>query len=309
VPTTRRSHDVRAAVWLDRKVVDFDGSDMMGDPGSVEGAGELADRSLPPRSLIVTVVGLYVREFGGWVGVSSLIRLLEPVGVDAPAVRSAVSRLKRRGILVAEKRDTTAGYALSAVARDILAIGDRRIFDRPAAVGEDWTMVVFSVPESERHNRHALRTRLAGLGFGNVTSGVWIAPTHLAADCARALAVDGLDAYADLFVGARLDSAELAARVSQWWDLDALGAAYARFFTQFEELRERWNEASPAQDPGEAFADYIRVLTAWRRLPYRDPGLPAHLLPRPWPGERATALFADLRALLEKPAHTFVDNV
>ncbi|QII00284.1 PaaX family transcriptional regulator [Rhodococcoides fascians A21d2] len=290
-------------------MVDFDGSDVLGEADSGDGAADLTDRSLPPRSLIVTVVGLYVREFGGWVSVSSLIRLMEPVGVDAPAVRSAVSRLKRRGILVAEKRGTTAGYALSAVARDILAIGDRRIFGRPAAVDEDWTMVVFSVPESERRNRHALRTRLAGLGFGNVTSGVWIAPTHLAADCATALAADGLGAYADIFAGARLESADLAVRVSQWWDLDALGAGYAQFFTQFEVLRETWNEASPAKDPGEAFADYIRVLTAWRRLPYRDPGLPAHLLPRSWPGERAATLFADLRALLEKPAHTYVDRV
>ncbi|CCQ17511.1 PaaX family transcriptional regulator [Rhodococcus sp. AW25M09] len=290
-------------------MVDFDGSDVLGDADSGDGAADLTDRSLPPRSLIVTVVGLYVREFGGWVSVSSLIRLMEPVGVDAPAVRSAVSRLKRRGILVAEKRGTTAGYALSAVARDILAIGDRRIFARPAAVDEDWTMVVFSVPESERSSRHALRTRLAGLGFGNVTSGVWIAPAHLADDCAQALAVDGLDAYADVFVGARLAYADLSVRVLQWWDLEALGAAYSRFFVQFEVLRETWTDASPAEHPGEAFADYIRALTAWRRLPYRDPGLPAHLLPQPWPGERATALFADLRELLEKPAHTFVDRV
>ncbi|OZC52706.1 PaaX family transcriptional regulator [Rhodococcus sp. WWJCD1] len=290
-------------------MVDFDGSDMMGDVDSVDGAEDLADRSLPPRSLIVTVVGLYVREFGGWVSVSSLIRLLEPVGVDAPAVRSAVSRLKRRGILVAEKRGTTAGYALSDVAQDILAIGDRRIFARPVAIEEDWTMVVFSVPESERRSRHALRTRLSGLGFGNVTSGVWIAPAHLAQDCATALAGDGLDAYADVFVGAHLASGDIARQVSQWWDLEALGAAYVRFFAQYEALRETWNEASPAEHPGAAFADYVRVLTAWRRLPYRDPGLPAHLLPQPWPGERATALFADLRALLERPAHSFVDQV
>ncbi|AYJ50282.1 PaaX family transcriptional regulator [Rhodococcus sp. P1Y] len=290
-------------------MVDVNGSDMLGDVDPVDGAADPVDLSLPPRSLIVTVVGLYVREFGGWVSVSSLIRLMEPVGVDAPAVRSAVSRLKRRGILVAEKRGTTAGYALSAVARDILAIGDRRIFARPASVGEDWTMVVFSVPESERRSRHALRTRLAGLGFGNVTSGVWIAPAHLADDCEKALAADGLDAYADVFTGARLNSEDLTMRVSQWWDLEALGAAYARFVAQFEVLRETWNEATPAENPGEAFADYIRALTAWRRLPYRDPGLPAHLLPQPWPGDRATALFADLRELLEKPAHAFVDRI
>jgi phenylacetic acid degradation operon negative regulatory protein len=112
-----------------------------------------------------------------------------------------------------------------------------------------------------------------------------------------------------VFVGAQLTSDHAAQRVSQWWDLHALGDAYGGFRVQFGALVERWNDASPADEPGAAFADYVRVLTAWRRLPYRDPGLPAHLLPQPWPGESATALFADLRLLLEKPAHGFVDQI
>ncbi len=53
------------------------------------------------------------------------------LGVDEPAVRSSISRLKRRGILEAERVDGVAGYALSEHAREILAEGDRRIFERP----------------------------------------------------------------------------------------------------------------------------------------------------------------------------------
>ena len=43
--------------------------------------------------------------------------------------------------------------------------------------------------------------------------------------------------------------------------------------------------------PGQAFADYVRVLTAWRRLPFLDPGLPPELLPADWHGTRAAELF------------------
>ncbi|MBY6365401.1 PaaX family transcriptional regulator [Rhodococcoides corynebacterioides] len=289
-----------SAAEADRAAAD----DLAADTADVADTGDGA----PPRSLIVTVFGLYVREFGGWVGVGTLIRLLEPLGVDAQAVRSAVSRLKRRGILVAEKRGTTAGYALSDVAREILALGDRRIFSPPPETGEEWVMVVFSVPESERKNRHALRTRLSGMGFGNVTSGVWVAPAHLAEDARVVLARAGLDGYADVFAGSRLISGDVADRVGQWWNLDELASSYERFVVRVEPLVDRWRAADPSADPAGAFADYVRVLTAWRRLPYRDPGLPASLLPESWPGVAARDLFGAVRELLEKPAHAYVDE-
>ncbi|WP_447646994.1 PaaX family transcriptional regulator C-terminal domain-containing protein [Nocardioides zeae] len=56
---------------------------------------------------------------------------------------------------------------------------------------------------------------------------------------------------------------------------------------------------------GGAFADYVRALTAWRRFPYLDPGLPADLLPQGWSGTRAADTFFELRRLLAGPAHDF----
>lgn len=57
-----------------------------------------------PRSLIVTLYGAYGRFMPGPVPVAELIRLLAAVGVDAPSVRSSVSRLKRRGLLLPPAR-------------------------------------------------------------------------------------------------------------------------------------------------------------------------------------------------------------
>ena len=52
------------------------------------------------------------------------------------------------------------------------------------------------------------------------------------------------------------------------------------------------------------------MLTEWRRLPYRDPGLPLSLLPPGWHGVTAGALFdelnAALSALARERAHTVI---
>ena len=268
-----------------------------------------ASTAARPRALIVTIYGLYARSAGGWLGVSTLIRLMGRLGVEEPAVRSSISRLKRRGILEPERRDGTAGYALSAHARAILDEGDRRIFDRPRGTLDDgWVLAVFSVPESERGKRHALRSRLTWLGFGTVGPGVWIAPGHLEAETRDAIDRDGLADYVDLFHADYRGFASLPGEVAHWWDLDELGGLYAEFTRGQAPVLAGWRRRRGRDDAGEAFADYVRVLTAWRRLPYLDPGLAADVLPRDWAGVKAAELFADLRQRLEAPAHRFVED-
>jgi phenylacetic acid degradation operon negative regulatory protein len=274
------------------------------DAGEAAGSGAAA-RTAQPRQLIVTVYGLYARSDGGWLSVASLIQLLADLGVDEPAVRSSISRLKRRGILTARRHEGSAGYELSDDALAILREGDVRIFRRQRATTADgWMLAVFSVPESERHKRHILRSQLTKLGFGTAAPGVWIAPAHLHGATADMLRRLRLDAYADLFRGDHLAFGDLAAKVRRWWDLDELERHYREFLDAHAPvLRRRRQDAGTGRD---AFADYVRVLTDWRRLPYLDPGLPEELLPEEWIGIRAADLFFTLRSRLEEPARAHV---
>ena len=261
-----------------------------------------------PRSLIVTIFGAYGRETGGWLSVASLVRLMSAVGVEEPAVRSSVSRLKRRGVLVAERRDGAAGYGLSPTFHAELEEGDRRIFSKPATRLEDgWVLAAFSVPESERRQRHQLRSRLTWLGFGTVAPGVRIAPAHLAGETATVLARVGLSAYVDLFRADYLDFADLREEVGRWWDLDELAVRYGGYLRTWQPVLTSWRRRRSV-DPREAFADYVATLDAWRRLPFLDPGLPAELLPRGWQGTRAADVFFGLRERLAGPAHELVDD-
>ena len=257
--------------------------------------------ALQPRQLIVSLYGLYAREHGSWLSVAAVVRLMAALGVEEPAVRSSISRLKRRGLLDARRVDGVAGYALTEVAQEILADGDARIFGRRRAEQADgWLLVVFSVPESERDKRHQLRSQLTRLGFGTVAPGVWVAPGHLADETGEVLDRRGLASYVELFRGAHLG--DVRDRVARWWDLDALHARYAEFLDRQEPVRERVASGGGSA-PEQAFADYVRLLTDWRRLPYADPGRPLDLLPADWNGARAADLFADLRVRLADPAH------
>ncbi|MFD8641967.1 PaaX family transcriptional regulator C-terminal domain-containing protein [Streptomyces zaomyceticus] len=260
-----------------------------------------------PRSLIVSLYGAYGRTpDGSPMPVAALIRLLAVLGVDAPSVRSSVSRLKRRGLLLPGRTaDGAAGYALSEDARRLLDDGDRRIYARTEPkLSEGWVLAVFSVPEAERHKRHLLRSRLARLGFGTAAPGVWIAPARLYEETRNALERLELSPYVDLFRGDHLGYAATAGAVARWWDLPSIAGLHEEFLAAHEPVLRAWRAAPAGAE--DAYRDYLLVLDSWRRLPYADPVLPAELLPDDWPGRRSAEVFAALHELLRDRGAEFV---
>ncbi|MFI8455031.1 PaaX family transcriptional regulator C-terminal domain-containing protein [Kitasatospora sp. NPDC085464] len=292
-----------------------------------------------PSSLIHTVYGEFVRRLGGWISIADLIALMAELDVDGPAVRSAMSRLKKAGTLHQERRAGT-GYRLAPAMEPVFEEGDRRIFHslEPAELADGWVVAVFSVPESERAHRHQLRSRLSWLGFGNAAPGVWLAPARLLPDARRLLERLGLSAYVHLFLSAEYAGfADLRTAVAGWWDLPAIEAQYAAFTDAWRPVAEDLREPGPPRavgadgppmtpdpdgpprtagagdrhgiDPAEAFRAYVPMLTQWRRLPYLDPGLPAPLLPADWNAVPARAVFAELHGLLAEPSLRYVEKV
>jgi phenylacetic acid degradation operon negative regulatory protein len=258
-----------------------------------------------PRSLIVTLYGAYGRFAPGPVPVAELIRLLAAVGVDAPSVRSSVSRLKRRGLLLpARTARGAAGYELSDGARQLLEDGDRRIYAAAPYADEGWVLAVFSVPESERQKRHVLRSRLAALGFGTAAPGVWIAPARLYEESRHTLGRLGLDAYVDFFRGEHLGFSPTAEAVARWWDLAAIAKTHEAFLDRHARVLHDW-QRRPDTPPEDAYRDYLLALDSWRHLPYADPGLPARLLPADWPGTRSAAVFRALHERLRDAGAAF----
>jgi phenylacetic acid degradation operon negative regulatory protein len=231
----------------------------------------------------MTFFGAFLRRLGGWIAVADLIALMADVDLDEQAVRSAVSRLKRRGVIAAERRGGAAGYRLTEHGLAILEAGDARIFERPRSEAPEWLLVLFSVPETRRALRHKLRTRLAWLGLGSVGSAVWIGPAHVEREVRLLVDELAVEDHVELFRAEHAGAEPLATAVASWWDLDAIAAEYRAYL-------EKWGGRRLAR----AFADYLRQLDDWRRIPFHDPGLPPAALPDDWPGNAAWALFDEL---------------
>jgi phenylacetic acid degradation operon negative regulatory protein len=246
-----------------------------------------------PRSLLLTLYGAYLRDLGGWAAVADLVTLLEDVDVAPQSTRSAISRMKQAGTLEAERRNGVAGYALTDEAVAMLRDGDQVIYHSIEPPNGEWAMVVFSVPEAQRGRRHQLRKRLTRLGFGQLSSGVWIAPHPALRRLGRMLRSTGLDQYVTTWTARPEDASAIEDRAGEAWDLGALASAYREFSATYDGVIDT------PMDDRDAFATYLRMLSHWRRLPFMDPGLPPALLPQPWPGAEARALFTRSKEALE----------
>jgi len=257
--------------------------------------------AVQPKARILDVYGACARDVGGWLAIADLIDLLARLDVDAQAIRSAASRLKRQHLLVSQKIGGVAGYALSDAAAAILEDGDRRIFRKlDADVDPSWLIVTFSVPEAKRQQRYLIRSRLTQLGFGQGPASVLLAPAVILPETERLLGREGLLGNVALWKGEYHGFDDFEAVVASAWDLPAIAQSYEAYLREMEPVAERWSNGDLTDEQG--FVDYMANLAAWRRLPYLDPGLPCSVTPDDWPGERARALFLDVDQMLRPRA-------
>jgi phenylacetic acid degradation operon negative regulatory protein len=268
-------------------------------------ADDFSSRPGSATSLVLTIVGLYLRRVGGWISTAGLVRLADEVGSPGPLTRTAIARLKKRGILAGSRRDGVAGYAVRQEAVRILERGDRRIFaPRNMVADGSWCLISFSLPEDRRQVRHQLRRRLSWIGCGIVAPALWICPDYLSDEVEEILRDLGIRNAATVFRTElpRVDG-PIEEAIAQWWDLPAIDALHRDFIKTIDGLLP----ASPSS--AEAFRAYVTGIDAWRIIPYLDPGLPLSLLPTDWPGRESNALFAELSDLLAEPAWQHVRQV
>ncbi|WP_307815538.1 PaaX family transcriptional regulator C-terminal domain-containing protein [Streptomyces sp. 7-21] len=266
---------------------------MVRSAGAPDSREDETERAIRPQTLLFALLGDQVLDRGVAVATGSVIGVLEQLGVGEHATRATLARMTRRGLLRRLRRGRQTFLGLTPRAVAVLRDGRHKL--RADVVEREWdgcwTLLAFTVPESRRAARHALRTRLAWAGFAPLRSGLWISPR--AADVSEALAdLDLLD-QAEVFRAEAAGWTDPAQLVRQAWDLGGLAADYRRFLA-------RWPDGGQAGP--DALTLRTRLTAEWLLLIRQEPRLPQALLPADWPGVRAQERFRNLQSRLTGPA-------
>jgi phenylacetic acid degradation operon negative regulatory protein len=251
------------------------------------------------RSALFDLYGDHLRTRGRSAPIAALVRLLAALDIAAPAARTAVSRMVRQGWLSPARLPQGRGYALTTKAVRRLDEAGRRIYrDAPDTWDGRWHLLVIQhIPDRVRRER--LRAGLAYLGYAPLDDTTWISP-RASAELEPLFEAEGVRAerFASSYDG---DPRGLVART---WDIDGLARAYERWIGEAEDLLAAFREPADEQ----AFAVRSRLVHEWRKFLFRDPGLPAMLLPDDWPGTKAARFFDEEAARLLPAASRFVDR-
>jgi phenylacetic acid degradation operon negative regulatory protein len=251
------------------------------------------------RSALFDLYGDHLRVRGGQAPVSSLVRLLAPLGIAAPAVRTAVSRMVRQGWLTPVRLAGGAGYALTPRASHRLDEAAERIYARGDPDWDGHWHILVTGRMRERTRRERVRAALGYLGYAQLAGSTWVSP-RASAELDALLETERLPAER---FRATYDGDPHGLLVHAW-DLDRLALAYQRWLAAADELTAG---VSPGATDEVIFAVRSTLVHEWRKFLFSDPGLPAPLLPQPWPGHEAARFFHSESARLLPAASRFVD--
>jgi phenylacetic acid degradation operon negative regulatory protein len=250
------------------------------------------------QNLILRIVAQRGEISGG-----ELLEVIQKFDRSADAVRAATNRMVRAGLLAKSGRGRgnlryTLGPKGQAIVEQFIARAVRWHIALASQVDWDggWLAVTFSVPEEQRSKRDAFRACLAELGFGLLSSSVWISPFDYEAEIISLIEELDLGGQVMLLHCQSIwqpdvkDSQDLAYRV---WDLATLETRYRHFNRRAEMLQasleqiERGGEVDAQALFFEAMdlqGELIDIIFS------EDPCLPIELLSPDWPGRRTHEL-------------------
>lgn len=210
------------------------------------------------------------------------------------AYRSAMSRLKKAGLLV--KADTTGHLPqlrLTPLAKERIPV-----YHRPDTLWDThwrgiWYMLIFDVPEKERHYRDTLRGFLKRLRMGCLQKSVWITPRDIRPEYDDLEQAANVHAISYLLESRTVLHRETAEIVENSWNFDGLQELHERYLSVFGEniklLKEVDHDADALMNllyqEAEAYVQCMRP----------DPLLPNELLPKEYLGKKVYKLHNQVR--------------
>jgi phenylacetic acid degradation operon negative regulatory protein len=244
------------------------------------------------------------------IGSRELIDVAEKFGLSPDATRAAANRMARAKLLTKigqgrgnlRYRVGPRGQAL--IEQLVTKVRWWHLAPKGQLTWDGhWLVVTFSISEGERGKRDAFRARLMELGFGLLSSGVWISPFDRSAKVTALIDELALAGHVVLLRCERLwmpGGENENALVYRVWGLQKLEPHYHALIGHIELMLTLLKQVKQGAtvDTEKIFFQAQALQGELIDILAQDPCLPFELLPVDWPSLRAHELF-----------HTLVDTI
>ncbi|EIM76740.1 phenylacetic acid degradation operon negative regulatory protein [Nitratireductor aquibiodomus RA22] len=250
-------------------------------------------------SLVITLFGDAIVPRGGEAPLAVLQAVMARLGIEAGALRTAMSRLASDGWVVRERRGRNSFFSLDRHGQHAFDLATRRIY---AAGAPDWDgswTVAIAAPGSNGVHEETLKEH----GFLKIADGVYLLPRTPGPDDGP---TSGAAPLNDMLI-IHGSSAEHPEMLRSLWPSDEIAEAYRELIVEYSALAGSL-AVSPLPAPVDAMAARTLLIHDWRRIVLRDPGLPMALLPKDWPGEEARTLVREVYRRLMEPSENWLDQ-
>ena len=252
-------------------------------------------------SLIISVFGDAVSQHGSAVWLGSLIKVLEPFGLNQRQIRTAVFRLVKEDWLVARQLGRRSYYSFTETGQRHYEKAARRIYYANLQPWDrKWTLVLPALCGNTE--KELLRRELAWLGYGALTPGMLGHPSGDRQPLDETLLELKLTDKVVVFIANTEDiaSREVLKKLSHdCWNMAGIEKRYNHFIQRFRSVHRAISRAKQ-KDPEQCFQVRTLLIHEYRRIQLQDSDLPGELLPPNWSGVAAYNLTKNIYRALQK---------
>lgn len=237
--------------------------------------------------------------------VKGLLQLTKPFGLSESSLRTALSRMLKKGLVKKRKVGKSAFYSF---ANEGMKIGENiaETFSNPDWhdwKGEWWELV-FSVPADESPERYPIRKTLKENRFGMLYPGVWIRPHQPDKNIIHRFQRPIASGYCKMSVSRFIP--ELTAQdAASIWDLKHINK---QFFETLNTIKDSISYIKNATSE-QAFIEKFKVGDGFVKTLNLDPLLPEALLPHDWTGYSLKTCFNDWNTIIAEKSKPFIEKM
>lgn len=267
-------------------------------------------------SLLLFIYNYYLSQYSkDTLKLSSLLEIMKAFGKSETAIRMALSRTVKGGILINSSVGTEVHYRLDSVGKEAIDTWNEGIQQfwkryklRNNPWNEKWYLVNLEFGDEHKKNRMDILERLQQTGLGVLNTNTWITPYYQPDEIQKIISrfnmsTGVLEMHGEINIHNTIDSF-----VENAFQLEKLKKKYINFMEAFSEqfigtrkiYQEEWFTAG-----GHALPLLHAIGWEFFSIVTEDPALPKSLYPV-WIGDEAAQLMIEYRGILLESMHKFL---